>query len=203
MDIDRDRFEILEYLENLDKYLATEFPEIAAEFSKTRNGKLTASVFHPGSNERVWWECSKCGHEWKAASRCNYEKNEVLPTEVVAGSAQKVWWKCEKGHEWMVALDHVSRRGCNCPFCTNKIILQGFNDLASVNPTLDSEWDYEKNGDMKPSAIGAGSGKKAWWICSKCGNRWQAVIHTRNKGAGCPVCFNMRKMGNQYDRKKQ
>ena len=245
VNIERDRYEILEYLGNLDKSLATEIPEIAAECSNTRNGKLTASIFHPGSNERVWWKCSKCGHEWKAAinsrtgegkngcpvcakqiggvkhheyvlrekgsfaenypdllERWNYEKNSVLPTEVVSGSARKVWWKCEKGHEWEATLEHVSKRGCNCPFCSNKRILAGYNDLATVNPNLAMEWDHAKNENMTPSTIGAGSSKKAWWICSKCGNSWQAVIHTRNKGTGCPACDRLRKIGNQYARRK-
>ncbi len=245
VNLDRDRFEILEYLGKLDKSLASEFPEIAAEFSKTRNGNLTASVFHPGSNERVWWECSKCGHEWKAAisdrtgedkngcpicakliggvkrhnavlkekgsfadnhpellNKWNYDKNTVLPTEVVSGSGRKIWWICEKGHEWVSSLDHVSRKGCNCPYCLNMKILTGYNDLATVNPSLAREWDYEKNGDMLPTKIGAGSGKKAWWICSRCGNSWEAAIHARNKGVGCPACANLKKYGNQYARKK-
>lgn len=244
VNINRDRFEILEYLGKLDKSLATEFPEIAAEFSVTRNGNLTPSMFHPGSNERVWWECSNCGHEWKAAisdrtgedkngcpicakkiggakhhdyvlrekgsfadnhpellPKWNYTKNTISPTEVVSGSSIKVWWICEKGHEWIASVGHVSTRGCNCPFCTNKKILAGYNDLATVNPELAKEWDYGKNGDMKPTTIGAGSSKKAWWICSKCGNGWEAVIVSRNKGTGCPACANLKKFGNQYVKK--
>ena len=244
VNINRDRFEILEYLGKLDKSLATEFPEIAAEFSMTRNGNLTPSMFHPGSNERVWWECSNCGHEWKAAisdrtgedkngcpicakkiggakhhdyvlrekgsfadnhpellPKWNYTKNTVSPTEVVSGSSIKVWWICEKGHEWIASVGYVSARGCNCPFCTNKKILAGYNDLATVNPELAKAWDYGKNGDMKPTTIGAGSGKKAWWICSKCGNGWEAKIVSRNKGAGCPACANLKKFGNQYAKK--
>ncbi|WP_026521133.1 zinc-ribbon domain-containing protein [Butyrivibrio sp. VCB2001] len=237
VNITRDKFKILEYLGALDKSLESEFPEIASEFSRTKNGNLRASFFHPGSNEKVWWTCSKCGHEWKAAisdrtgedkngcpvcskqicgakhhdyvlkskgsfadnhpellEKWNYKKNTVLPTEVVSGSSQKIWWTCEKGHEWASSIGHVSERGCNCPFCTNKRVLAGYNDLASTNPDLVSEWDFKKNGDLTPTNVSAGSSKKAWWICRTCGNSWQSVIHTRNKGVGCPKCAEEKKV---------
>ena len=44
--------------------LATLYPSIAAEWSK-RNSPLRPSQFSPGSNKKVWWQCSK-GHEWRA-----------------------------------------------------------------------------------------------------------------------------------------
>lgn len=246
VNLQRDRLKILEYLEKTDKNLATEFPEIAVEFHPTKNGNLTASHFHPGSNERVWWKCSKCNHEWKAGisdrtgadkngcPKCapfigakkhietiikekgsladthphllelwNYERNDIQPTQVSAGSGKKVWWKCDKGHEWDNTIGHVANRSQRCPFCTNKRILQGYNDLATVNPKLALDWDYEKNGDMTPYNIGAGSGKKVWWKCSKCNHSWQTTITSRNSGAGCPNCDLQRKMGNQYAKKKK
>jgi DNA-directed RNA polymerase subunit RPC12/RpoP/very-short-patch-repair endonuclease len=44
--------------------LAVTFPEIAKEWSE-KNPK-TAYETMPGSHERVFWRCSKCGHEWEA-----------------------------------------------------------------------------------------------------------------------------------------
>lgn len=29
----------------------------------------------------------------------------------------------------------------------------GINDLATVNPELAKDWDYEKNGDLKPTDV--------------------------------------------------
>lgn len=46
--------------------LATLCPSIAAEWSK-RNSPLRPSQFSPGSNKKVWWQCSK-GH--RVASDC-------------------------------------------------------------------------------------------------------------------------------------
>ena len=40
------------------------FPQIAAEWHPTKNGKLKPEEFSFGSNKMVWWQCSG-GHEWK------------------------------------------------------------------------------------------------------------------------------------------
>ncbi|MBP5406465.1 zinc-ribbon domain-containing protein [bacterium] len=68
-------------------------------------------------------------------------------------------------------------------------LIQGINDLATVNPELAKEWHPTKNGDLLPSIVAAGSGKKVWWL-GKCGHEWQAVVVNRNKGIGCPICVN-------------
>ena len=61
------------------------------------------------------------------------------------------------------------------------------NSLLSSNPKIAKEWNYEKNGNLKPQNIMATSNKKVWWKCSK-GHEWQATIADRNSGHGCPYC---------------
>ena len=56
------------------------------------------------------------------------------------------------------------------------------------NKELIKEWDYDKNDGIDPNGIGIGSHKKAWWICDK-GHVWEAIISSRNKGAGCMLCY--------------
>ena len=74
-----------------------------------------------------------------------WEKNiNVTPNELTVGSNKKVWWKCEKGHSWnMSPYEKVKSKGC--PFCLNKRVLIGFNDLGTLFPNLAKEWDFEKN----------------------------------------------------------
>ncbi len=117
----------------------------------------------------------------------NYEKNNGLtPVDIMSNSGKKVWWKCSKGHEWQATI--ASRnRGTGCPYCVGKKVLKGYNDLQTVNPTLTKEWNYEKNGNLKPEDFTANSGKKVWWKCSK-GHEWQATLYSRSTGNGCPVC---------------
>lgn len=61
------------------------------------------------------------------------------------------------------------------------------NDLLTLNPALASEWDNEKNGELKPSDVLEGSHKYVWWKCQN-GHSWRARILSRSRGAGCPVC---------------
>lgn len=58
--------------------------------------------------------------------------------------------------------------------------------LATMNPTLASEWHPYKN-DLTPMDVVSNSHKKAWWLC-KCGCEWEAPINNRNRGSGCPKC---------------
>lgn len=123
----------------------------------------------------------------RLAAEWNWDKNNgLLPSEITVKSSSKVWWKCRLGHEWQATVNS-RRAGCNCPICANQVILPGYNDLATKNPLLTSEWCYEKNGKLTPNVVPAGSNKKVWWKC-KCGHEWVSSIGNRNRGSGCPYC---------------
>ena len=114
-------------------------------------------------------------------------KNGTLaPNNVTPHSRKKVWWMCEKGHEWQATID--SRNINKCPYCSGRKLLTGFNDLATTNPSLASEWDYNKNNGISPQNVSANSHKKVWWICSKCNYNWISEINNRNCGRSCPIC---------------
>ena len=46
--------------------LAAIYPELAAQWHPTRNGKLTPQEVSTGTPRKVWWRCEK-GHEWQAS----------------------------------------------------------------------------------------------------------------------------------------
>ena len=126
---------------------------------------------------------SKLAKEW------NYKKNnDLTPSEISANSKLKVWWKCNKGHEWEASV-YNRNRGNSCPYCSGRQVISGYNDLLTINSELVKEWNYEKNGDLKPDRVKANSGKKVWWKCNK-GHEWQATISNRNNGRDCPICRN-------------
>lgn len=61
--------------------------------------------------------------------------------------------------------------------------------IAFTNPELVEEWDHELNGNTIPTQVTAGSQKKIWWKCRKCGNTWAATPKARVLGhTGCPYC---------------
>lgn len=118
----------------------------------------------------------------------DYNKNKFNPNEVSSGSGLAVWWKCKKGHSWKSIISNRTKNGKRgCPICANRVLLTGYNDLATTNPNLLEEWDYEKNTNISPTKIIAGSTKKVWWKC-KIGHSWKASIVSRNKNHFCPIC---------------
>ena len=94
------------------------------------------------------------------AKEWNFEKNNGLtPIDVKPNSNKMVWWKCSRGHEWQATINSRNA-GCDCPICSNKKILKGYNDLQTVNPALAKEWNYEKNNGLTPAEVLPNSGKK-------------------------------------------
>lgn len=122
------------------------------------------------------------------------KNGKLTPNDVGIGSNKKVWWQCKKDgeHEWRTSVTHRSDRGNGCPICNNKKIIPS-NSLAVLNPELADEWHSERNGELTPFDVGVGSNKSAWWKCSKGDDHeWKAIITSRQRGSGCPICSNQK-----------
>ena len=115
------------------------------------------------------------------------ERNYPLrPNVVTAFKNKKVWWKCSLGHEWHTLIS-TRAGGSQCPYCSGIMLLKGFNDFATMHPSLAEEWS-ELNYPLLPDQVNEKSTKNVWWKCRVCGNEWKAVINARVKGVSCPVC---------------
>ena len=144
------------------------------------SGHLTV----PGINDlaTVYPEIAK---EWHPTKNGN-----LTPSQVVSGSHQTVWWRCSLGHEWRAEIVDRTRGTNGCPYCGNKKVLAGFNDLASIEPEIAAEWHPMLNGALTPEMVTADSNRKVWWICPD-GHVWRTAISNRTnakKRTGCPVC---------------
>ena len=123
--------------------------------------------------------------EWHPTKNGN-----LTPSQVVSGSHQTVWWRCSLGHEWRAEIVDRTRGTNGCPYCGNKKVLAGFNDLASIEPEIAAEWHPTLNGALTPEMVTAGSNRKVWWLCPD-GHVWRTAISNRTnakKRTGCPVC---------------
>lgn len=120
----------------------------------------------------------------------DFEQNKGIDVSNVSyGSIKKYYWICSKGHKWSASMNQRAGKKTGCPICANKAVCKGINDLATTNPELAEEWDWNKNKGITPAMFTAGSGKKVWWSCRKHGHLWQASISKRVNGRGCPVCL--------------
>ena len=176
------------------------------------------------------------------AKEWNYEKNKNLidghgrdismPDKITAKSNIKVWWKLPydvpmdypvkhlRGKhfdfEWETPTSHRSAHGTGCPYLVGQAVWKGFNDLATTNPELAAEWNYEKNRGLKdengrdvstPDKILAGTKQKVWWkksydvpmdypVESLRGKHfefeWDAAVYVRPDSPGCPFLSGQR-----------
>ena len=117
----------------------------------------------------------------------------LTPFQVSSHSHKKVFWQCSiyPDHIWQTAISHRVN-GTGCPYCTNQKV-SNTNSLAIIRPDLIIEWHPNKNGELKPSTVTAGSNKKVWWKCAKAGHEWKTIIQSRVKrNYNCPYCSNQK-----------
>ena len=184
--------------------LATLNPELAAQADGWDPTTVTQN-----SHQKVGWKC-ELGHQWTAVmsdrtagNNCpvcsgqsvlaGYNDLATLnpelaaqadgwdPTTVTQNSHQKVGWKCELGHRWKAVMKDRTA-GNNCPVCSGRAVLVGYNDLATLNPELATQAD-----GWDPTTVTPGSEKKRAWKC-ELDHKWKANINNRAKGVGCPSC---------------
>jgi len=187
--------------------LQTKFPDIAAEAYGWDPTTVTA-----GTSQKKDWKCNK-GHIYCSAvgnrtiqgSRCPICGGQKVlkgfndlqtkfpdiaaeaygwdPSTVTAGTDQKKDWKCVLGHIWNAQTSSRTSRNLGCPYCSNNIVLFGFNDLQTKFPDIAAEaygWD--------PTTVIAGSAKKKSWKCIY-GHTWNATLNIRTmQDTGCPIC---------------
>lgn len=145
------------------------------------------SYLYPGKNKPVPLdECLRPLWDSTKNSDANIEGLFLFET---------YWWKCPVcGFEWQRRLGR-ERAAKGCPACLGRTCIPRWTDLATTNPELADEWNYERNGELKPTDVVAGSAKSVWWKCSKCGGEWEAQLVKRKAGkGGCPFCSGRRLM---------
>ena len=124
--------------------------------------------------------------EWYYKKNCGFG-----PEDFSYGSKVVAWWKCPVGHIYDMRILDRTLKGSNCPYCNGKRVCKE-NSLSRLFPKIAREWHPDKNGELKPDEVIAGSHKKVWWQC-KHGHSWQASIKSRTgQGSGCSVCHDKR-----------
>lgn len=134
------------------------------------------------------------------AAEIAYDLNDNLegfvnipPEKLHKNSSLDSWWRCkEYGHTWRTKVEKRSREGTGCPFCSDRRVWPGFNDLWTKRPDLVSEIDFDKHIGLDPKNLLWVSHELMNWVCSE-NHRWPALLNVRSSSAsrkptGCPTC---------------
>jgi rubrerythrin len=136
------------------------------------------------------------------------EKNKDRdPNTLTVGTSYKVWWKCSVcGHSWKASPNARILRGSNCPICSvknaNAERIKKKGSFADNFPERAKDWDYEKNGELLPTQVTAGSNIEVCWKCHVCGYEWKSMVvsHAKAKFA-CEKCSyrekSLKRFGNK------
>lgn len=118
---------------------------------------------------------------------------DLTPHDVTGGSNKKVWWLGECGHEWEAIINSRTSGENNCPYCSNRRVLRGFNDMWTTNPELASILLNPEDGYRytKMSSIPLD------WKCPYCSTEIKRkYINTIDEGLNiCPKCDDKRSFG--------
>jgi hypothetical protein len=105
------------------------------------------------------------------------------PTEYQAGTHKRLRWKCRVcPYEWSAKGNSRAGRNAGCGVCSKRILLKGWNDMATTHVELAKECMDDATGFM------AGTNKRLRWNCSKCGGEWSQTGDLRTRGHGCWDC---------------
>ena len=66
--------------------------------------------------------------------------------------------------EWKASVVNRAIKGLGNPYKSGQKVLKGYNDLSTLCPDIASEWNYERNGNLKPDMVTCGTNKKVWWV---------------------------------------
>ena len=164
INIKRDRPKILEYLIDVDNSFGALYPDLAKNWDKESNGKLTPYMLTPGSNYEAFFRCERCGKQWSA------------DISTVTKWKRTLCKKCSMGDNGLK---------------TTKRTVEKRGSLGEFSKELAEQWDYEENGKLTPFEIPKNYSRPVAWKCKECGYKWDQAPTSRvhvDVIAGCPHC---------------
>lgn len=109
-----------------------------------------------------------------------------------------VFWQCRDcNNRWQNTVLNRYRHKSGCPFCTNRIILHGFNCLKTIHPEIFEELHptLNKEAGIDIGTLAPKSNERVWWQCPVNPEHvWQNKVYVRTSisKSGCPHCFIFR-----------
>lgn len=121
---------------------------------------------------------------------------DIYCADVYINSETPLNFYCSQGHSW-VAKPNWIFDGQRCPYCSNRRVLIGYNDLWTTHKEIatllqDSQIGYEHT---------YGSKYKTYFICPFCGNViFKSIKDVYNRGLACQRCSDTISYPNKFMR---
>lgn len=115
-------------------------------------------------------------------------RNDKKANEVGEWQKYEVFWICPTcKQEFHREVRRMTAGFDECPICTGKIAIAGYNSFADEHPELVSLWSI--NNDKKPTEVTSQSSYRALWVCPTCGDEYYGQVRDMVSGSvDCPIC---------------
>lgn len=117
-------------------------------------------------------------------------RNERGISNYVYTSTMRAYWICPTcQHSYTYPICERQLGDESCPYCNNRLPMEGMNTLPDIHPELIPEWSVKN--ELPPAHYLATSSLRTQWHCSTCGNDYFYPICERQlNDDSCPYCNN-------------
>lgn len=142
------------------------------------------------SNLLLGHGCPYCNHSIRKTNDQFINELSIANPDIIVlgeyiGNKSKILVKSKKcGHEWM-GIPYELLNGAGCPYCSGRLVLRGFNDLATTQP-----WMVKYFVNIEDTYTHtACSHSKVLIHCPDCGHEtYKQIKSLYMQGFGCPNC---------------
>ena len=115
-------------------------------------------------------------------------RNDKKANEVGEWQKYEVFWICPTcKREFRREVRKMAAGVDECPICTGRVAIEGYNSLADEHPEIVSLWSI--NNDKKPTEVTSTSSYSALWCCPTCGEEYRGQVRDMVSGTvDCPIC---------------
>ena len=116
------------------------------------------------------------------------DKEKKDPQEFFYGFKNEIPWKCDKGHKFNSKISIALKNGqFHCPYCENRILLKGYNDVLTViGDRILEMWSHTNK--KSPSETLYKEASSYYFICNS-GHAFSSQV-SQEEGIQCPYCLS-------------
>ena len=126
----------------------------------------------------------------------NAHGEDIIALDEYQGMHVKIRFKCKKGHVWY-AEPHNVLRGSACPYCLDRAILVGYNDMWTTRPDIASLLKEPEDGHKYTKSAHIFT----YFVCPQCGAvSYLKINDVYNRGFSCSRCSDGISYPNKFAR---